>query len=92
MNPVYYTTPEELAQARDFLDRWAIGGGVTGVTLPDFRGPFRVPDVPGKAMHGLKLQCGEEVNAGLVLDLVKKYPEWYASQMIQAGVTPRKDE
>lgn len=85
MNPKYYVSPEECQKVVDFLNKNQIGGGVVDMVLPDYRGPFRVPDVPGKQMLGLVLSNGVEMNAGLTLDLLSKgYAEWLVISMLRA--------
>jgi hypothetical protein len=95
MNSKYYVTPEEAQKVIDFLNKHRIGGGWKSCTLPNFVGPFRVPEVAGKAMVGLVLQNGCEMNAGLTLDLMTKgYAEWFVASMLQAMAIPepKKDD
>lgn len=85
MNPKYYVTPEEAQKVIDFLNKNQVGGGVKGLAGNDFIGPFRVPEVAGKAMVGIVFNSGVEMNAGLTLDLLSKgYSEAYVASMLKA--------
>jgi hypothetical protein len=91
MNPKYYVTPEELKEVVEFLNdpKFMIGGGVKAVVGNLFAGPFSVPEVPGKAMLGVMLNSGVEMNAGLTYDLLHKgYDIQWVAQMLRAMATP----
>lgn len=84
MNPKYFTSPEELQTVMDFVNKNGIHGGVKEVTLPQWGGPFRVPQMEGKAMHGILLRDDTEMNAGLCLDLIQKYPEFVVVSLLRS--------
>jgi hypothetical protein len=92
MNPKYYVTSEEAQKVTDFLNKHNVGGGVKGVNLNEFVGPVSVPVVAGKQMVNLVLANGAQMNAGLTLDLMGKYSEWFVASMLAAMATPPREE
>ena len=90
MNPKYYTTPEETQQVVDYLNRHGIGGGVVSVELEQWQGPFALPRVEGKDVVQIKLASGVSFQAGLTLDLIRRYGEssWLTRAMLEAMARP----
>jgi hypothetical protein len=88
MNPKYYVTPEQLAKVVAFLNSNYVGGSVKETQEDTFMGPIKIPEIPGKAVVSIYLECGEVINAGLVLDLLSKgYPEQQVAATLRASVT-----
>ena len=86
MNPKYYTTPEETQQVVEYLNQHGIGGGVISVELETWQGPFVLPKVEGKDVVNVRLASGVSLNAGLTLDLIRRYgaESWLTRAMLQA--------
>lgn len=87
MNPIYYTTAEELHAVIDYLNKNQIGGGVEGVDPETFVGPVSIPRVEGKEMVQVLLANGCRMQAGLVFDTIRRYgPEsWLTKSMLEAN-------
>ena len=84
MNPLYYTTPDELKRVVAFIDGQNIGQGVERIVIIQYHaGPFRVPQVEGKDMSEVVLKDERQLNAGLVLDLLNKYDGNFVARMLR---------
>lgn len=90
MNPKYYTTPEQTQQVVEYLNQHGIGGGVIGLELEEWAGPFALPKVEGKDVVNVRLASGTRLNAGLTLDLIQRYgaANWITRAMLEAMARP----
>lgn len=77
MNINQLSTQEEATRVEAFLNKYGIKGGVEGIYVPSYNGPFRAPEMGEKKFFHTLMKNGESANCGLVMRDLERYPEFW---------------
>ena len=80
MNPNQLATIEEARAIAQQLG--ALGGGVKDIYIPEYIGPFVLPDTGATKFYHFRFACGAEgYNVGLIRTLMRGYPSSWLNML-----------